>query len=65
MEFYLGDSNLATDDFFRKKIQEDKAEGFINLEVFFACNNIKKMNITMADIAMACADSKELELSKD
>ena len=65
MEYYLGDTNLAKDDFFRNKILEDKADGYIDLEVFQKCNAIKKMNLTIADIAKACADSKELELSKD
>ena len=65
MEYYLGDLNLSKDDFFRVKIMEDKADGYIDLEVFQKCNAIKKMNLTIDDIAKACADSKTLELSKD
>ena len=44
---------------------EDKADGYVDLEVFQKCNAIKKMNLTIDDIAKACADSKTLELSKD
>lgn len=65
MEYYLGDLNLSKDDFFRDKIMEDKADGYVDLEVFQKCNAIKKMNLTIDDIAKACADSKTLELSKD
>jgi hypothetical protein len=65
MEYYLGDLNLSKDDFFRDKILEDKADGYVNLEVFQKCNAIKKMNLTIDEIAKACADSKALELSKD
>ena len=65
MEYYLGGLNLSKDDFFRDKILEDKADGYVNLEVFQKCNAIKKMNLTIDEIAKACADSKALELSKD
>jgi len=65
MEYYLGDLNLSKDDFFRDKILEDKSDGYVNLEVFQKCNAIKKMNLTIDEIAKACADSKALELSKD
>ena len=65
MEYYLGDLNLAKDDFFRDKILEDSANGYVNLDVFQKCNAIKKMNLTIDEIAKACADSKALELSED
>jgi hypothetical protein len=65
MEYYLGDLNLAKDDFFREKILEDKADGFVSLEVFQKCNNIKKMSLSIEDIANACADSKLVEISED
>jgi hypothetical protein len=65
MEYYLGDVNLAKDEFFRNKILEDKAGGYIDLEVFQKCNNIKKLAVTSEDIAKACKDSKDVELSKD
>lgn len=65
MEYYLGDMNLAKDDFFRNKIQEDATDGYVELEVFQKCNAIKKLNLTVEDIAKACADSKDVELSKD
>ena len=64
MEYYLGDANLAKDDFFREKIEADKA-GYIDLELFQKCNNIKKLNLTIEDIATACKESKVLELSED
>jgi hypothetical protein len=50
MEYYLGDLNLAGDIFFRKKILEDKADGYIELDFFQKCNAIKNMNLTVADI---------------
>ena len=50
MEYYLGDLNLSKDDFFRDKILEDKADGYVNLEVFQKCNAIKKMNLTIDEI---------------
>lgn len=65
IEYYLGDANLSKDDFFRDKILEDKADGYIQLDIFQKCNAIKKMSITIDDIAKACKDSKDLELSKD
>lgn len=65
MEYYLGDLNLAKDDFFRDKILEDKADGYVELDVFQKCNAIKKLNLTVAEIAKACADSKAVEISKD
>jgi len=65
MEYYLGDMNLAKDDFFRDKILEDKADGYVELDVFQKCNAIKKLNLTTEDIAKACADSKDVEISKD
>jgi hypothetical protein len=64
MEYYLGDANLSKDDFFREKIQSGK-DGYVELEVFQKCNNIKKLNLKIEDIVAACADSKLLEVSKD
>ena len=64
MEYYLGDANLAKDDFFRDKIKSNK-EGYIELAVFLNCNNIKKMKIDTGKIAEAITDSTDVELSKD
>ena len=64
MEYYLGDANLAKDEFFREKI-ESGTGGYIDLALFQKCNNIKKMNLTNEDIATACKESKVLELSED
>jgi hypothetical protein len=33
--------------------------------LFQKCNNIKKMSLTIEDIATACKESKVLELSED
>lgn len=65
MEYYLSDTNLAKDDFFRKLIAEDKKTGYIKLEVFQNCNAIKKLKISNKEIVEACKDSKEIEFSKD
>ena len=64
MEYYLGDVNLSKDDFFRNKIGEDK-DGYISLDVFQKCNNIKKLAVSNEDIAKACKDSKQVEVSAD
>lgn len=64
IEYYLGDKNLAKDDFFRGKISEAKA-GYIDLKLMLNCNKIKNMNITIEQIVNACKDSKEVEISKD
>jgi len=41
MEFWLGDENLARDEFFRGKITEN-SEGYIALDLFLNCNKFKK-----------------------
>ena len=56
MEYYLGDLNLAKDDFFREKINSTKT-GYVAISTFLNCNKIKKMNLSEAKIAEACADS--------
>lgn len=64
MEYYLSDANLAKDDFFRGKIESNKT-GYIQISLFQNCNKVKKMQITDAQVAEACADSKLIELSDD
>ena len=64
IENYLGDANLAKDDFFRKKINEGGA-GYVKLDVFLNRKNIKKMKINIKKLRLACKGSDEVELSKD
>jgi lupus La protein len=64
MEYYLGDKNLARDEFFRDKISASKV-GFVDLSLFQNCNKIKAMGITNKDIADSLKESKALEVSKD
>jgi len=63
VEYYLGDDNLKVDDFFRDKITAN--QGFVNIEIFLACNKIKKLGVSVADIAEAVKNSTELDLSED
>ena len=65
MEYYLSDGNLARDDFFRGKIESNKAGGYIPLSLFQNCNKVKKMQITDAQIVEAVKDSTLVELSDD
>ena len=46
MEYYLGDKNLAKDDFFRNQIMMDKKEGYVSMDTFQKCNAIKKLSVT-------------------
>ena len=64
IENYLGDANLAKDDFFRNKIKENR-DGYVKLEVFLNRNIIKKMQINTKKIMKACKGSDEVELNKD
>jgi len=64
IEYYLGDSNLAKDDFFRDKIKEHK-DGYVKFEVFLNCNKIKKMGLDITKMKEACVGSTDVELSKD
>lgn len=45
MEYYMGDKNLARDDFFRDKIKANK-NGYITLTLFQNCNKIKSLAVT-------------------
>lgn len=65
MEYYLSDENLAKDDFFRDKIESNKAGGYVALMLFMNCNKVKKLGITEAQIADGVKDSKLVELSDD
>lgn len=45
IEYYLGDENLAKDDFFRDLILKNQKTGYINISVFLNCNKIKKLSV--------------------
>ena len=64
MEYYLGDVNLARDEFFREKITSGKG-GYLSINLFLNCNKLKKMSLNEAQIAEACVDSGELEVHED
>ena len=60
----MSDLNLARDKFFREQIQTNK-EGWVNIAHFLNCNKVKQLKITAGDIATACAESDEVEVSTD
>jgi len=64
IEYYLSNSNLEKDDFFRDTITSS-TDGYVPIENFLKCNKVKKMNITIKQIAAALQDSTELELNED
>jgi hypothetical protein len=64
IEYYLSDKNLTKDKFFREQIQTSK-NGYIEINHFLNCNNIKSNKWTIADIKAACSDSTELEIKED
>jgi hypothetical protein len=45
VEYYLGDSNLSKDDFFRNLISKNAA-GYLDLSTILKCNKIKKLGVT-------------------
>mmetsp|Transcript_42604 Transcript_42604/g.65339 ORF Transcript_42604/g.65339 Transcript_42604/m.65339 type:complete len:125 (+) Transcript_42604:64-438(+) len=64
IEYYLGDENLAKDDFFRDLIGSG-TDGYVALESFLKCNKVKKLNVGAIQMAAALKESTELELSED
>ena len=65
VEYYLGDINLAKDDFFREQIEQGK-DGYIDLALVLKCNKIKKLGVSKAaQIVKACTSSDSVEFSKD
>ncbi len=56
MEYYLSDKNLKKDVFFRKQIEQHE-DGYIKLNLFLNCNNIKKMAVSEGEIANAINNS--------
>jgi hypothetical protein len=65
VEYYLGDANLAIDDFFRDLVGQNK-DGYIDIGFILKCNKIKKLGVNSSkQIADAIADSKDVELDKE
>ena len=65
VEYYLSDTNLSKDDFFRNIISKNAA-GYIDFSNILKCNKIKKLGVTQAkQLADAIKDSKEVESSAD
>lgn len=64
MEFWLGDENLARDEFFRGKITEN-SEGYIALDLFLNCNKFKKAEMDVKQMAEGIKGSTLVELKKD
>jgi hypothetical protein len=64
IEYYLGDANLARDDFFRQQISDNK-DGYVKLSLFLNCNKIKSLDTNVEAIAEALAGSEELEMKED
>ena len=62
IEYYMSDVNLARDRFFREQIEADK-EGWVLISHFLNCNKVKSMSISPAQIADACADSTDVDVS--
>ena len=49
LEYYFSDTNLSRDTFFYEKINETN-DGFIPVELFLNCNNIKKLGATIDQV---------------
>jgi len=65
IEYYLGDQNLARDEFFRDMIAANK-EGYIEITAILKCNKIKSLGVTKAaQIVAALTESKAVEVSAD
>lgn len=63
IEYYLSDTNLARDKFFREQIQTDK-QGWVAVNHFLNCNKIKASGFTADDLISACANSTLVEADK-
>ncbi len=64
IEYYLSDTNLARDRFFREQIETDK-EGWVAITHFLNCNKVKALQVSSEKIAEACGDSTEVDVSED
>ena len=65
VEYYLSDKNLVTDKFFNEKVQESGKDGWVDLTLILACNKVKAMKISAADIAEAVKDSAVVEVDAE
>lgn len=63
LEYYLSDANLSRDQFFYSKIQETD-DGYVPLDCFEKCNNVKKLNASASYMIDAIKESDELELNE-
>ena len=63
IEYYLSDSNLSRDRFFREQIETDKA-GWVDIAHFLNCNKVKNMGISSERIADSCAESTAVEVNE-
>mmetsp|Transcript_43387 Transcript_43387/g.49906 ORF Transcript_43387/g.49906 Transcript_43387/m.49906 type:complete len:332 (+) Transcript_43387:119-1114(+) len=63
VEFYLGDDNLKSDNFFRERITEG-TDGYFNIDFILKCNKVKKLTTKAADIVAACKTSTLVECNE-
>jgi hypothetical protein len=63
IEYYLSDKNLQHDTFFYEKIAETK-DGYIDANLFLNCNNIKKLDVKIEDVILACKNSSKVDCDK-
>lgn len=65
VEYYMGDLNLARDEFFRDMITSN-TDGYVEIAAILKCNKIKHLGVNKAtQVIAALVDSKEVEVSKD
>ena len=64
VEYYMSDVNLTRDKFFRNQIMTNK-EGWVNIGHFLNCNKVKALKVGAEEIAEACVDSTDLDVSED
>ena len=64
IEYYLSDSNLSRDRFFREQIETDKA-GWVDIAHFLNCNKVKNMGISSERIADSCVESTAVEVNSE
>lgn len=63
LEYYLGDKNLRTDEFFNRIIS-DNPEGWLPFENILCCKRIIEMNVSIDDIKRVVANSNRVEFSE-
>ena len=66
VEYFLGDENLATDNFFRDTLITPNKEGWMDIGYMLTYNKIKKLGVYESkQIADACKDSTVVEVDGD